>query len=1375
MLSNYLYSQNFLDRSTELGINEGGVNRGVAIGDFDNNGFEDIYVSRKDGPNSLFVNYGNFQFVESAEALGVADTGKTSGSLWIDFDNDGDLDLFCGNQFGQSKLFENHEGSFTDVSLDYGIYENHNIQSVNAVDFDNDGDLDIYLAQFNSENILYRNEGDYFLNYIQPSGISNDEQSMGAIFFDYDNDGDQDLYQTLDGNRGNLLFRNDEGFYKDVTQETNTAYEGQGMGVDVADLDNNGLFDIYFSNLHENILYLQNSNGIFEIKNGGPLQERGMGWGTSIFDSNNNGLLDIYVANDSHFEINGESFCNKMIVNQGNMEYSYAPDVNDLQNMYASYGSAYADFNNDGLMDLFVCNVGADGNQIFENVSELKNFVSIQLEGVVSNRQAIGASVSVFAEAQKWTKQLQAGSSYCSQNTSRIHFGLYTLNAVDSIQIRWPSGKIQTVLSPSINQIINIKESSGIQSSSEVVWTEPPFPTQLDDVTVYFDASQGNGALEGFASDIYAHTGVITSASSGPSDWQHVQGNWGTADANTLMTSEGNDIYSISYNIKDYYGINPGEIVEQLAFVFRDTGGNTVGRATDGSDIFLDIFPPDQGLLANLISPQENTIVNLQEDLSIQLQISKEAQVEITDNGVSVLNVTTDNIDFQITPMDLGLHTLEFTINDGTDEIKIDRNYIVIDPNESFQNAPLGTINGLNYYTDSSYVFQLTAPGKQNVFLLCPSTNFNVDINFKMTKSEDQNSYWIELPKSVFENNRNIYQYFVDGEIKIADPFSTVVLDPWNDDEVPADVMSTLPPYPTGFTTGIVTAFDLEKENFVWEDSGFEKPDQTNLIIYEILMRDFLEDKNYKSLIDTLDYLDRLGVTAIELMPISEFENNQSWGYNPSFHMAVDKYYGSRTQLKTVINEAHKRGITVILDVVFNHAFSQSPLCQLYWNSSDFQPSADSPYLNETPRHPFNVGYDFNHESQYTKQWVKQVLSYWMEEFHFDGFRFDLSKGLTQTFSGTNSDAMSQFDLSRVTILKDYADHIWDYDPDAYVIMEHFAVNSEEKNLSDYGMMLWGNTTHEFSEAAMGYSTSLDWADYEERDWDDAHLIAYMESHDEERMAYKLQEFGNSNAQYNTQNNEIGMQRIAAASAIYFSIPGPKMLWQFGELGYDFSINRCVNGAINPDCRLDPKPIRWDYLENENRSELYDRIAALSHLRNSYPDVFIQGDHTLYDDNTFVKSVTLTHPNLDMVSLANFRITESEVNPRFPNTGLWYEYFTGKEIEVVDVNESLNFDAGEYRIYTSEKITPPDGFFTSVNEYLDFTGRISPNPVSVGQKLQIELSTLIKVEKIVLKTIGGRNIELNNDLMIPNISPGLYILEIRTKEQNFTSKIIVVE
>ena len=154
---------------------------------------------------------------------------------------------------------------------------------------------------------------------------------------------------------------------------------------------------------------------------------------------------------------------------------------------------------------------------------------------------------------------------------------------------------------------------------------------------------------------------------------------------------------------------------------------------------------------------------------------------------------------------------------------------------------------------------------------------------------------------------------------------------------------------------------------------------------------------------------------------------------------------------------------------------------------------------------------------------------------------------------------------------------MWASTPDAYVILEHFAANNEETVLADYGMMLWGNISHEYNEATLGYNNNLSGVDYQARGWDDAHLIAYMESHDEERLNYKNLNFGNSNGSYNITDLPTALKRLELGSVFYFPIPGPKMLWQFGELGYDFSINRCTNGSINENCRLDPKPIRWDY------------------------------------------------------------------------------------------------------------------------------------------------------------------------------------------------------
>ncbi|MCB0681020.1 MAG: hypothetical protein KDC32_08815, partial [Saprospiraceae bacterium] len=176
---------------------------------------------------------------------------------------------------------------------------------------------------------------------------------------------------------------------------------------------------------------------------------------------------------------------------------------------------------------------------------------------------------------------------------------------------------------------------------------------------------------------------------------------------------------------------------------------------------------------------------------------------------------------------------------------------------------------------------------------------------------------------------------------------------------------------------------------------------------------------DYTTLIDTLDYLQNLGINAIELMPVQEFEGNISWGYNPSFHMALDKYYGPVNEFKRFIDSCHARGMAVILDVVYNHAFGQCPLVQLYF---DGKPTPESPYFNVDATHPFNVGYDFNHESEATRRYIDQVMTYWLEEFRVDGFRFDLSKGFTQVNNPDDVGAWGQYDASRIAILKHYAD-----------------------------------------------------------------------------------------------------------------------------------------------------------------------------------------------------------------------------------------------------------------------------------------------------------------------------------------------------------------
>ncbi len=875
-------------------------------------------------------------------------------------------------------------------------------------------------------------------------------------------------------------------------------------------------------------------------------------------------------------------------------------------------------------------------------------------------------------------------------------------------------------------------------SQNEVIWSVPENPSQQDDVTVFFDASKGNAELAGFAGDVYAHTGVISNRSNSANDWQHVIGNWGTADARVLMKKEQEEnIYSISFNIEAFYGIPADEVVSQLAFVFRNINGSLVGRNSDGSDIFLEVAPPDDILIGKLLSPtSQNFVLFLGDSILIEFQLNKHALITIKDNDDVIYSEENDQVSFYFTPMaEIGKQTLTIEANDGSEVTAAMIDYYLMIANEKSEDLP-GTINGLNYYSDTTYVFQFSAPGKSYAYLLTTSNDFAPDSAFQMNRSTDDQTFWIELPHRLFANGQNTYQYMVDDGVVIGDPYSTVVLDPWNDAGIDPSIRMTLPPYPRE-ASGIVTVFEPEPVEFDWTDSDFNPPAKSELIIYELLLRDFLASHDYQTLKDTLSYLEKLGVNAIELMPINEFEGNESWGYNPSYHMAVDKYYGTRDQLKTFINEAHKRNIAVILDVVFNHTFSQSPLAQLYWDKEAFRPSPDNPWLNVTARHPFNVGYDFNHESQATKNWVKHILSYWIEEFHFDGFRFDLSKGLTQTNSGTDEALMSRYDPSRVAILGDYAQHIWSIDSSVYVILEHFADNTEERILSDMGMLLWGNMNHEYNEAAMGYSSSLGWGDYTMRGFNQPNLITYLESHDEERLMYKIPRFGNSSGTYNTRILPTALDRMAAASTIFYMIPGPKMLWQFGELGYDFSINRCTDGRVDSGCRLDPKPAGWTLLDAAERRELFDITAALIGLRKKYP-TFSSTDFRVNDVDPFVKAVYLNHQELDAIAIANFNVIEEPFRANFPYTGTWYEFFSGDSIMVSDVNLELNLAPGNYRLYTSDQISPSDILTTGSTQIQVWKqAQIFPNPSQPGQVLSVELPADSHVESIIISSLDG--------------------------------------
>jgi Alpha amylase, catalytic domain/Secretion system C-terminal sorting domain/Carbohydrate-binding module 48 (Isoamylase N-terminal domain) len=855
-------------------------------------------------------------------------------------------------------------------------------------------------------------------------------------------------------------------------------------------------------------------------------------------------------------------------------------------------------------------------------------------------------------------------------------------------------------------------------SWAQILSTSPEFPTQDSPFTVYYDVTSGNSAITTGTIPVYAHSGIVTQVDADAciNNWQYVQGTWGAADPTVAMTPVGigTGIHSLLVDPQAFYDypdtFDPG----RLMFVFRNQSGSVVGRNADGSDIYLQLYEP--GFHAEIKRPYESIeFAAANELIELHCATSENAALSLLINGIEVATAASGmSLDYNFQESASGSYQVDFIANNGTTTLT-DGLVININPTPQTENPPAGTVDGINITGLNSVVLRLYAPNKDFVYVLGDFNGWSFDSNYMMKRSADGNTYWLQIdnldPEVLYK-----FQYSIDLEdLRIADPYSELVLDNWNDPWIPATTFPDLPDYPSCSTSQTIGTFKINTPNFNWTDGSFTRPAKERLIIYELLPRDFTEERTFQSILDTLDYLDNLGVTCIELMPINEFEGNDSWGYNPSFYFAPDKAYGTSESLKAFVNACHERGIAVVMDIALNHSFGQSPMVRMYFNpdAGDYgQPTAENPWYNETPKHDFNVGYDFDHESTQTRNFCKRVLEFWMEEYHIDGYRFDLSKGFTQNYTLGNIGAWGAYDQSRINILTDYHNHMQSVEPGCYTILEHFADNSEETALANAGMMLWGKMTTQYEQASMGYSSNADlsWGSYQNRGWNNPHLIAFAESHDEERLMYKNLNFGNSSGSYDINNLGTALDRQELAHAFLIPIPGPKMIWQFGELGYDYSINYCPeDGTINESCRTAAKPVRWDYRDVAERYKVYKVVSALNHLKKTQA-LFSTQNFNL-DVGGLGKRIHLNGTTNGVV-VGNFNVTPIDMVPGFQHTGTWYDYFTGNPIEVTDLNTSFNFTPGEYHLYFDFQLATPD---TSVNvaEAMELFGldlMIYPNP-----------------------------------------------------------------
>lgn len=588
------------------------------------------------------------------------------------------------------------------------------------------------------------------------------------------------------------------------------------------------------------------------------------------------------------------------------------------------------------------------------------------------------------------------------------------------------------------------------------------------------------------------------------------------------------------------------------------------------------------------------------------------------------------------------------------------------------QTRPNGISNGIYYNADGSvtlctYAASKTAPA-QHVFLLGDMTKWKLDNNYQLRK--DGNYFWITL--TGLENKEYRFQYAIvrddNVKVQISDLYSEKLLHP-DDAYEPMDVDPSLIGYPMkGADGGYVSVIEPGRAHFAynWQNTNFTRPDKNNLIIYEVWTYDYTPERNLAGLMNRLDYISSLGVNAIELMPVSEFDGNYNWGYSPNHYFALDKAYGTPQQFKQFVDSCHGRGIAVILDMVFNHATGLNPMNKLYPYGTDL---SKNPWFNANPPHGDNFYEDWNHGFAPAHEMFIRSLKYWQDEYHVDGYRMDLSHGFCSDVAGTAVGNITDYYNQAIA-------------PNgAYFILEHWGNNasSEQAQLVNLGCMCWRSSINNAAcQTAMGWLKDGD-------SFVDANKKGYVDytcSHDEERPFYKAKTYGNGAIKTNADTRN---SRIAANLIMNIMLNGPHMIWQYEELGYDYSINSSLENPTSTNdenrCSKKPRPEKEGYFAPGIRMQQFGRIAKAAQLRTRQMASVFNGNPTAQSLNSG-DVVRFVQWGSDIYVVANFGMYAQTTN--LPN-GTWYDYLDG----AVPANASYTLQPGEVKVFTGTQLVAP--------------------------------------------------------------------------------------
>lgn len=736
------------------------------------------------------------------------------------------------------------------------------------------------------------------------------------------------------------------------------------------------------------------------------------------------------------------------------------------------------------------------------------------------------------------------------------------------------------------------------------VTTEPsPLQEDAKDVTIFFHADQGNKGLAGLPPEtkVYAHTGVILE---GSKDWTNAP-KWGDNSEKYRLTYVSENLWKLDIgDIRTYYGItDPAVEIDKLAFVFRNENCTKEGKTASGGDIFVDLV--DAGLQISLVADTEGTLISAgNTTVTFKAGTTMAADISLTVNGTEIANVSGSRLlTAEYTFPSPGDYKVKATAKAGT---------AVADTDEMFCYAPASKaeaypgggnpVMGPVRNSDGSVTFCLGAPGKQSAMIIGEWNDYDPGVDYVMNYMDvDGKRYFWTTVKGLENNEDYGYYFIVDGTLKVGDPYARLVLDPFNDKYIPASVFPDLPDYPDEVEGVPVAVYRGDINSYKWQVKDFKGADPSDLIIYELLLRDFTgtegkEDGNgtVRKAMEKIPYLKKLGVNAIELLPINEFAGNNSWGYNPNFYFAPDKAYGTPDDYKAFIDLCHQNGMAVILDMVFNQSDGLHPWYVMYEPGSN-------PFFNKTAPHAYSVLNDWNQGYPMVQEQWHDVLRYWLKEYNVDGFRFDLVKGLgdNDSYANAGDAATNAYNQSRVDRMKKLKEVVDAARPGAYFINENLATAREENAMAESGELNWANVNNAGCQFAMGYQSESDLNKfYAPKDggrlW--GSTVSYLESHDEQRLAYKQDMWGVAGVKGNVKTS---MQRLGSAAAQMILTPGAHMIWQFSELG-NAQNTKNANGSNDTS----PKIVDWALLDDPDHKGLYDNYSELIAIRNDNAELF---------------------------------------------------------------------------------------------------------------------------------------------------------------------------